>query len=64
MKFDGTSEVDETFIGGKEKNKKPIGRPETRTIPRINTTPEELAKAIFRNAERERRASSKIKFEK
>ncbi|MCY4262974.1 MAG: hypothetical protein OXC97_06660 [Candidatus Dadabacteria bacterium] len=45
-------------------NKKPVGRPEIRTIPRIDTTPEELAKAMFRNAERQRKASSKIKFEK
>ena len=34
----------------KKKEKKPKGRPETRKIPHIDTTPEELARAIFRNA--------------
>ena len=48
----------------KQKTKKPRGRPETRKIGRIDTTPEELARAIFRNADRELQASKKIKFKK
>ncbi len=48
----------------KDQTKKPRGRPETRKIERIDTTPEELARAIFRNADREMKASKKIKFGK
>ena len=48
----------------KSQTKKSRGRPETRKIGRIDTTPEELARAIFRNADRELQASKKIKFEK
>lgn len=47
-----------------KKEKKPKGRPETRKIPRIDTTPEELAKAIFRNADRDLQASRKINLKK
>ena len=46
----------------KNQDKKPRGRPEARKIERIETTPEELARAIFRNADRELQASKKIKF--
>jgi len=45
-------------------NKKTRGRPETRKIPRIDTTPEELARAIFRNVDRDLQASRKIRFKK
>ena len=48
----------------KQQAKKPRGRPETRKIERIDTTPEELARAIFRNADRDLQASRKIKFKK
>ena len=48
----------------KHQQKKPLGRPETRKIPRIDTTPEELARAIFRNADRDLQASRKIKLKK
>lgn len=43
---------------------KPRGRPETRKIEQINTTPEEFARAMFRNANRELQVLKKIKFEK
>ena len=46
----------------KDQAKKPRGRPETRKIEQIDTTSEELARAIFRNADRELQASKKIKF--
>lgn len=48
----------------KKRENKPKGHPETRKIPRIDTTPEELAKAIFRNADRDLQASRKIKLKK
>ncbi len=48
----------------KSRIKNPRGRPEIRKIPRIDTTPEELAKAIFRNADRDLQASRKIKVKK
>ena len=48
----------------KDQKKRPRGRPETRKIPRIDTTPEELARAIFRNADRDLQASRKIKLKK
>lgn len=56
--------IKHTFMTKKKNQKKPRGRPETRKIERIDTTPEELARAIFRNADREMQASKKIKFKK
>ena len=57
--------IKHTFMTKKKnQKKKPRGRPETRKIERIDTTPEELARAIFRNADRDLQASKKIKFKK
>ena len=42
----------------------PEADPKPRNIPRIDTTPEELAKAIFRNADRDLQTSRKIKLKK
>ena len=48
----------------KDQKKRPRGWPETRKIEQIDTTPEEVARAIFRNADKEFQASKKIKFGK
>ena len=48
----------------KKQDKQPRGRPVKNVIEPIDTTPEELARAMFRNAERDRLASRKIKFGK
>lgn len=50
----------------KEKNQpsKPRGRPVKNVIEPIDATPEEIARAIFRDADRKLEASKKIKFGK
>ena len=46
------------------KKKQPKGRPATRKIEKIDASLEEIAKAMFRNADRELEASKKIKDKK
>lgn len=43
------------------KKKQLKGRPVTRKIEQIDASPEEIAKALFRNADRKLEASKKIK---
>ena len=45
----------------KKQEKQPKGRPVTRKIEQIDASPEEIAKAMFRNADRKLEASKKIK---
>ena len=45
----------------KKQEKKRKGRPVTRKIEQIDASPEEIAKAMFRNAGRKLEASKKIK---
>ena len=45
----------------KKQKKQPKGRPVTRKIEQIDASPEEIAKAMFRNADRKLEASKKIK---
>ena len=45
----------------KKQEKQPKGRPATRKIKQIDASPEEIAKAMFRNADRKLEASKKIK---
>lgn len=44
-----------------EEKKRPRGRPETRVVPRIDATPEELARALCRNADRKLAQKLRIK---
>lgn len=48
----------------KKQEKQPKGRPVTRKIEQIDASPEEIAKAMFRNADRKLEASKKIKGKK
>ena len=48
----------------KTQTKKPRGRPVKNVIEPIDATPEEIARAIFRDADRKLEASKKIKFGK
>lgn len=48
----------------KQQDKKPRGRPVKNVIEPIDATPEEIAKAIFRDADRKLEARKKIKFAK
>jgi len=45
----------------KEQTKRPRGRPVTRKMERIDTTPEELARALCRNADRKLAQKLRIK---
>ena len=45
----------------KKQEKQPQGRPVMRKIEQIDASPEEIAKAMFRNAARKLEASKKIK---
>ena len=45
----------------KKQEKQPKGRPVTRKIEQIDASPEQIAKAMFRNADRKLEASKKIK---
>ena len=45
----------------KKQEKRSKGRPVTRKIEQIDASPEEIAKALFRNADRKLEASKKIK---
>lgn len=48
----------------KDQAKKPRGRPVKNVIEPINATLEEIARVIFRDADRKLEARKKIKFEK
>ena len=48
----------------KQPPKKPRGRPVKNVIKPIDALPEEVARAMFRNADRKLQASRKIKSEK
>ncbi len=45
----------------KKKEKRSRGKPVTRKIEQIDASPEEIAMALFRNADRKLEASKKIK---